>query len=196
MGCKFVWRTGMRFKRVFARHLDVAAQGQGTDAVIGIAFAEAQHTLTKAERKDVYPNTTEFGGGVVAELVDQDQDSQEHDEPENIPQPRCQNRFHKPRLCCWLFVLARRKVGCRADPTSALSHQMSGTTPCVGVHIKYLFNRFGFVRRRFTNYRLYCGRNVLKSEDAIQEGPPRHLVGRVEGNGLRPSLFDCLVGQT
>src|SRR3974390_3911436 len=113
MGREFVRGAGVRFKRVFARHLDVTAQGQGTDAVIGVALAEAQQTLAETERKDFHPDTTQLGCSVVAELVYQDQDSQEYDEPENIPQPCCQNRFHKPRLCCCLFVLARWKVRCR-----------------------------------------------------------------------------------
>ena len=63
----------------------------------------------------------------------------------------------------------------------------------VGVPIQDLLYRFGFVGRRFTKYCFYCSRNVLKSKGAIQKSGHRHLVGRVQGDGLCPSRFDCLV---
>ena len=66
----------------------------------------------------------------------------------------------------------------------------------VGIPVQNLFYRFRFVGRRFTNYSFNCRWNIVKTECAIQERRHRHLVCRVEGNGLSASCFDGFVGQS
>ena len=82
---ELVGRAAVRFQRVLARHLDVAAQRQGADTVIGVAFAEADQALAETDGEDIDPDTEQLGGGIVAELVDQDHDP-EHHEPWKLPQ--------------------------------------------------------------------------------------------------------------
>ncbi len=67
------------FGRIFARHLDVAAERQQAHAVVGIAAAEADEALAKADGEDFDPDAEKFGDGKMAELVHQNHDA-EHDE--------------------------------------------------------------------------------------------------------------------
>ena len=87
---EFVGRAAARFQRVLARHLDVAAERQGADAVVGVAAAKTSQTFTEADGENIDPNAKPFGGGKVAELVHQDHDA-EHDGHRNH---RNQKRFH------------------------------------------------------------------------------------------------------
>ena len=54
----------------------------------------------------------------------------------------------------------------------------------------------GISGRRFIYYRLYCSRNVQKTDTTFEERRHRNLVRRVQSDGLGSSRFDCLVGQT
>src|ERR1019366_666907 len=63
---------------VLARHLHVTAQRNGADAIVGLSFLEAQQTLAKADGEHFHPDAEILGSGVVAELVNQDHES-EHD---------------------------------------------------------------------------------------------------------------------
>ncbi len=76
--------AAVRLQRVFARHLDVAAQGQGADAVVGITFAKAHQALAKSDGKDVNPDAKQLGCGIMAELVDQDHDPKHDRHPGNV----------------------------------------------------------------------------------------------------------------
>ena len=75
---EFVGRAAARFQRVLARHLDVTAQRQGADAVVGFAAAKAGQPLAEADGEDIDANAKPFGGGKVAELVHQDHDAEHH----------------------------------------------------------------------------------------------------------------------
>ena len=69
--------------RVFAAHLDVTAQRQYVDAVVGVALPETEQAFAEADGKLLHPNTQQFGHGVVAELVNQDHESQNHADGEH-----------------------------------------------------------------------------------------------------------------
>src|SRR5271167_501578 len=98
MRSEFVGRTAVRFQRVLARHFYVSAERQGADAVIGFAFAETGQPLAKPDGKYVYSDSKKLGGGVMAELVNQDHDSQHNGYPADVTHCRDCNRFHIPRL--------------------------------------------------------------------------------------------------
>ena len=65
-----------RLHRILASHLDVAAQGKSANAVIGIPAAETKQTLAEPERENINAHAAKFGYRIVAELVDEDHDSQ------------------------------------------------------------------------------------------------------------------------
>ena len=78
----------------------------------------------------------------------------------------------------------------------ALADDMPRPAARVGVHIQNLFYRFGLSCGRFTKYRLYCSRNIVKANRAIKKRRHSHFVGGVERDGLGSSRFDCFVSQT
>ena len=80
---KFALVASAFVHRIFARHLDVAAEGQGTDAVIGFTAAEAEQAFSESDRKHFDANFEELRGRVVAELVDQDHEAQHDSHYEN-----------------------------------------------------------------------------------------------------------------
>jgi hypothetical protein len=53
---ELIGRATVRFQRVLAGHFHVTAQRQGTDAVVGVAFAEAHQALAKTDGEDVNPD--------------------------------------------------------------------------------------------------------------------------------------------
>ncbi len=58
-----------------AGHLDVAAEGNGCDLVVGVAAAEAEEAFAEADGEDLDADSAEFGDGEVAELVNEDHDA-------------------------------------------------------------------------------------------------------------------------
>ena len=64
---------------VLAGHLDVAAQGQQADLVVGVAVLEAEEARAKAEGERLDADAAELGDGKVAELVDHDHDADQDD---------------------------------------------------------------------------------------------------------------------
>src|ERR1035437_1461028 len=70
--------AGAVVHRVLARHLHVTTQRNSADAIVGIAFFEAQQPLAKADGKHFHPDAEILGDGEVAELMNQDHES-EHD---------------------------------------------------------------------------------------------------------------------
>ena len=68
---------------VFAAHLDVAAQRQYVDAVVGVAPPETKQAFAEADGKLLHPDTQQLGHGVMAELVNQDHESQNHTDREH-----------------------------------------------------------------------------------------------------------------
>ncbi len=75
--------AGAVVHRVFARHLHIAAERNGGDAIVGVAFLEAQQALAKADGKHFHPDAEIFGGGVVAELMNQDHESEDDPHDDN-----------------------------------------------------------------------------------------------------------------
>ncbi len=65
---------------IFAAHFDVAAERDGVDAVVGVAFAEAERRLPKPMANDLHAHAQPLGHGIVAELVDQDHESEDDDD--------------------------------------------------------------------------------------------------------------------
>ena len=85
--------------RVLPTHLHVAAERDGIDAIVGLALAEADQTLTKADGELLHPHTQQLGHRIVAELVDED-----HGMPaqrladavgENVSRPHQQQQIKK-----------------------------------------------------------------------------------------------------
>ena len=69
--------------RVLATHLDVAAQGNCGDAVIGVASTKSEETFTETDGEDFHAHAQQLGGGVVSKFVDQDHESQNHGDGSN-----------------------------------------------------------------------------------------------------------------
>ena len=70
---------GGSFAGVVAGHLDVAAEGEHGDAVVGVATPEAEEALAEADGEDLDADAAELGNGEVAELVDQNHDAEDDD---------------------------------------------------------------------------------------------------------------------
>ena len=60
-----------------AGHLDVAAEGEDGDAVVGVAALEAEEALAEADGEDLDADAAELGDGEVAEFVDQNHDAKD-----------------------------------------------------------------------------------------------------------------------
>ncbi len=75
---KFAGIAGVLFVWILARHLNVAAEGQQADAVVGIAALEAPDALSEADGEDLDADAAKFCNGEVAELVDDDHDAEDH----------------------------------------------------------------------------------------------------------------------
>ena len=61
---------------VLAAHLDVAAERDGVDSIVGVAFAEADKPLAESNGELLHPHSQPLGHAIVAELVDQDHEAQ------------------------------------------------------------------------------------------------------------------------
>ena len=68
---------------IFARHFDVAAKRNRADAIIGLAFAEADQTLAKTDGEDLDPHAEIFGGRIVSEFMNQDHESEHNPHDKN-----------------------------------------------------------------------------------------------------------------
>lgn len=73
---------------------------------------------------------------------------------------------------------------------------MAGPAPGVGIHVQYLFYRFRHAGGCFTNYPLYCSRDIFEPNTTFEEGGHRYFVRRIEGYRFTASCFDSFVGQT
>ena len=62
---------------ILAAHLDVAAERDRVDAVVGLAAAEADQPLAEADGELLHPHAQPLGHGIVAKLVDQDHEAQD-----------------------------------------------------------------------------------------------------------------------
>ncbi len=65
-----------------AGHLDVAAEGDGGELIVGVAAAEAEETLAEADGEDLDADAAELGDGEVAELVDENHDAEDDEKLE------------------------------------------------------------------------------------------------------------------
>jgi len=63
-----------------AGHFDVAAEGQGADAVVGVAGTEAEEARAEADGEDLDADAEELGGCIVAELMDEHHDAEDDKE--------------------------------------------------------------------------------------------------------------------
>ena len=66
---KFTWIPSTSIHRIFACHLDVAAERQRANPIISVAAPEPEKALSKSERKDVHANAAQLCHRVVAEFV-------------------------------------------------------------------------------------------------------------------------------
>ena len=69
--------------RIFAAHLDVAAERNGVDAVVGFAAAEAHKPFAESNGELLHAHAQQLGHGIVAELVDQDHEAKDGDHRNN-----------------------------------------------------------------------------------------------------------------
>ncbi len=65
------------FAGVVAGHLDVAAEREKGDSVVGVAALEPEEALAEADGEDLDADTAELGDGEVAELVDENHDAKD-----------------------------------------------------------------------------------------------------------------------
>ncbi len=68
---------------ILAAHLHVAAQRDGVDAIVGVALAEADQPLAESNGELLHPDPQQLGHGIVAELVDQNHEAQNHSHGSN-----------------------------------------------------------------------------------------------------------------
>ncbi len=80
---------------VLAGHLDVAAQGQQADLVVGVAEFNAEETRAEAEGEGLDADPAELGDGKVAKLVDHNHDTDEDDEGDDIAKASNQKIMHR-----------------------------------------------------------------------------------------------------
>src|SRR5713101_5619256 len=64
--------------RFLAYNLNLTAQRNRGDAIVSLAPAKAEQTLPKADGEYFDPNLEQFGRCIVAELMDQNHESQNH----------------------------------------------------------------------------------------------------------------------
>ncbi len=76
MGVELGRVAGRRFARRFARHLDVAAERQQAQPVIGVTAAKAEQTFAETYGEDFHPHAAQLGDGEVAKLVHQYHDAE------------------------------------------------------------------------------------------------------------------------
>ena len=81
---ELVRRAGARVFGVLAGHLDVAAERDRADAVLGVAAAELQQLRSEAEREGQHADADPPRRQEVPELVDEYQNAQNQDEPPEI----------------------------------------------------------------------------------------------------------------
>ncbi len=65
---------------ILATHLDVAAEWNGADAVVGVPFAEAEQPLAEPNGEDFDSYTQPLGHSIVAQLMDQDHEAEDDDD--------------------------------------------------------------------------------------------------------------------
>src|ERR1700676_1175331 len=70
--------VGALVHRILAAHLDVATERDRVDSIVGVAFAEADQPLAESDGELLPPPppAQPLGHGIVAELVDQDHETQ------------------------------------------------------------------------------------------------------------------------
>ncbi len=74
--------VGALIHRILAAHLDVAAERQQVDAIVGFPSAEADQALAESNGELLYAHPQQLGHGKMAELVDQDHEPQNWDNVE------------------------------------------------------------------------------------------------------------------
>jgi hypothetical protein len=77
MSVEFAGIATRSFAGIVAGHLDVTAEGEKRETIVGVAAFEAEEALAEADGEDLDPDTAEFGDGEVAELMDEDHDSKD-----------------------------------------------------------------------------------------------------------------------
>ena len=80
---EFVRGAGARVFRVLAGHLDVAAERDGADAVLGVAARERQHLRPEAQREREHADADPPGHQEMAELVHENQHAEDENESQN-----------------------------------------------------------------------------------------------------------------
>ncbi len=94
---EFVRRAGARVFGVLAGHLDVAAERDRADAVLGVPAAEFQQLWAEPEREGQHPDADPPRRQEVPELVDEYQNAQNQDEPPEIQD--CVDDVHSVNPC-------------------------------------------------------------------------------------------------
>ena len=77
MGVEFAGVAAGGFAGIVTRHLDVAAEGEDGDAVVGVAALDAEEALAEADGEDFYADAAELGDGEVTELMNENHDSKD-----------------------------------------------------------------------------------------------------------------------
>ncbi len=83
MGHEFRGIPGTLIHGIFTAHLDVSAERDGADAVIGVAAAEAQQALTESDGEHLDAHAKQLGCRIMAPFVNQDHESQNHCDSNN-----------------------------------------------------------------------------------------------------------------
>src|SRR6185312_6741538 len=92
LGEKLVRLAAGLIHGVFAGHLDVAAEGEEAEAVVGAAGGKADQALAEAQRKGFDPHAKALGGEKMAQLVYKHDDAQHHGDSQRVDQ----NVIHRP----------------------------------------------------------------------------------------------------
>ena len=62
---------------ILAAHFDVAAERDGVDAIVGLAFAETHQPLAESDGELFHAHAQPLGHHIVAKLVDQDHEAED-----------------------------------------------------------------------------------------------------------------------
>ena len=77
VGVELAGVAGGGFAGVVACHLDVAAEGEEGDAVVGVAALDAEEALAEADGEGLDADAAELGDGEVAKFVDENHDAKD-----------------------------------------------------------------------------------------------------------------------
>ena len=177
------------FVRVFAEHLDIAAQRKGGDHVLGLPDHPADEFWAEPQGKLEDPHPEKFGKEKMAQFMDKDQDTKDNDKGNN-----CIHDRSVPYGDALLMGMIRvRRDMIRADGRARLSSPPPGVPPRSAARIS---SRLSSLPLLHSSMRAgHCLGNGREGEAAGKKGLDRDFVGRIQHRRLDPACPQGVKGQ-